>query len=522
MKAMKSKMCLLGALLLLLSVSSCRKDSDTLIPYDHEDVMAFSDAEKSFAAKYKVFWNGMNQNYALWDYEMENGLDWDAEYEKFLPQFEELDKKDNVENDELEELMKKMVEPLHDSHMSVTFKNHHSGKSITVMPAVLRNSKRPDYIDAKEGANRRSYFRQLLSSINKGDVLDIYIASTELTTALAPVLPNGSVRKWLDAEIDKLSAKTTPTEMEVQKLSAYLALYKELSGIFSKYSGDNLVSYYNQLVVKYAYLEVPGLVEVSPDFVKGGITLTYALLKGNIPYIYLSQFGLLNYLKEDRYNELKLPGNSEMLAKRIQTAWQMWFDKIQELHKAGTLGGVIIDVRCNPGGFASDFQYVLGALLPSGGFVTNQYRYKRGTARLDYSPLLPQQMSTYSADHAVITEPIVVLGDSRSVSMAETTIRGAKLLPNACFIGKRTWGGFCLLNENSTFSVNYSGHIGVSGKTPVYVYTPLVATFSMDGKQLEGYGNEPDIEVDLDTQLFYAGKGDTQLERALEYIRTGK
>jgi hypothetical protein len=31
----------MGALLLMLAFSSCREDSDTLIPYYHNDVMAF-------------------------------------------------------------------------------------------------------------------------------------------------------------------------------------------------------------------------------------------------------------------------------------------------------------------------------------------------------------------------------------------------------------------------------------------------------------------------------------------------
>ena len=57
--------------------------------------------------------------------------------------------------------------------------------------------------------------------------------------------------------------------------------------------------------------------------------------------------------------------------------------------------------------------------------------------------------------------------------------------------------------------------------TPVYVYTPLVSTFSMDGKQLEGIGIDPEIEVDLDKELFDNNGGDTQLERALQLIRNG-
>ena len=481
-KTMKNKICLLGALLLLLTFGSCQKDSDTLIRYDYNDVLAFAAADTSFAAKYEVFWNGMNQNYALWDYEMEHGLDWDAEYEKFHPLFEALDTQKVVSDEEVQKLMEQMVAPLHDG--------------FTERWAAL-------------------------AAVNKSDVLESYFGSTHLKTAFSHVLKGGSTRQWISAEIERLGKKTTPTEKEVEKLAGLKQLMSALDAIFLTYNGVQLVNAYNQLVLSFSFLEVPGLEEISPEFAESGLRVSYALLKGNIVYLYLSAFSLSNYLLPSYYNRMNLKGSNEVMGKSIETAWLMWFSKIQELHKAGTLGGVIIDLRGNGGGMLNDYQFVMGALLPSGGFTTNLLRYKRGTARLDYSPLMPQVMPTLPSEHAVVTEPIVVLGDCNSVSMAEVTARSCKLIPNACFIGKSTWGALCGLNENPYFSVNYSGHIGVRRQTSVYVYTPMMASFSMDGKQLEGVGIEPDIEVDLDTKLFNANTSDTQLERALQYIRTG-
>jgi C-terminal processing protease CtpA/Prc len=43
----------------------------------------------------------------------------------------------------------------------------------------------------------------------------------------------------------------------------------------------------------------------------------------------------------------------------------------------------------------------------------------------------------------------------------------------------------------------------------------------LDNKCYEGVGIEPDIEVDLDVDLFYTTGSDTQLERALQYIENG-
>ena len=517
---MKNKILLLGAMLLMLTLGSCRQDSDTLIPYDHNDVMAFSAAQNSFAAQYKVFWNGMNQNYALWDYEMENGLDWDAEYDKFLPRFEALDKQEDVSNKELQELMDEMVAPLHDGHANVSFWNYHTKTYLRSSPSNLRNSTRADYVKVNDRIEK-SMALAYMANVKKEDVLEYYSASTHIQSMFAHILPNGATTKWVNAEIARLSALTTPTEMEVNRLFGLRSFLEEINKILV-YPGQQLVQAYNELVLKYGYLSIPGLTAISPSFVNGGVYVTYALLKGNIVYMYLSGFYLSNYLIPENMTQMKLSGYSLEMAVAVQNTWGKWFSKIQELHQAGTLGGVIIDIRCNSGGMLTDYQYVLGALLPSGGFTTNLIRYKRGTGRLDYSPLMPQVMPTYKEDHVVVTEPIVVLADCNSVSMAEVTARSCSLIPNAHLIGKRTWGGLCGLDDNATFSENYSGHIGVNGVTPVYVYTPQLATFSMDGKQLEGIGIDPEIEVDLDKQLFYSAGGDTQLQRAIQFIQTGR
>ena len=85
---MKHKLYLLGALLLMLTVTSCRQESDALYSYGQNDYLRFQEANKSYAGEFKLFWNAMNQNYPLWDYEREFGFDWDAAYDAFLPRFE--------------------------------------------------------------------------------------------------------------------------------------------------------------------------------------------------------------------------------------------------------------------------------------------------------------------------------------------------------------------------------------------------------------------------------------------------
>ena len=71
----------------------------------------------------------LNTNYQLWDYEAQFGLNWDDVYDKYLPQFEELDRRDRsidpVPDSTLERLYTEILAPLHDGHLSVEVKNLH-------------------------------------------------------------------------------------------------------------------------------------------------------------------------------------------------------------------------------------------------------------------------------------------------------------------------------------------------------------------------------------------------------------
>jgi len=95
----------------------------------------------------------------------------------------------------------------------------------------------------------------------------------------------------------------------------------------------------------------------------------------------------------------------------------------------------------------------------------------------------------------------------------------AKRMPNGRLVGKSTYGGLCALSGSSAYSYNYAGHIGVSGETPVYCYLPITAILDMDKQFLDGVGVTPDMEVDLDQDVFDATGRDTQLDRALKYVR---
>ena len=517
---------ILGAALFMISISSCREETDKLMTYDHPDVMAFGKADTCFAEKFKIMWNGLNQYYALWDYEDKYGLDWDAVYDEYLPQFEALDKKETVTDEELKELIRKVCSPLHDGHLAVIFQNHKTGtEEVMYQPGEDRVTKHDDYEIASNYMPSLKYYSQVangeVETDSKGNPI-VLEHTTSINGLIVPVYYNKGIGlDWINTQIEQLSALSYPSYAQVARLDSLENLKTELIAIGAYFSADR----YNEVVKSYESLHVPGMEYFDPGFVENGIDIKFALLKGNIAYFHFSGFRLTAYMIDDaakHFFNVSIPTTRNHIL-GIQAVWTAWFNTVQQLHKAGTLGGVIIDLRGNGGGFQDDGYYITGSLLPEGGVPFSYSRFKRGTGRYDYSTLTLNYLNTMPDDmHESITEPVVVMTNCKSLSMAEITTLVVKNMENGTHIGKRSKGGICgLTTDNSKFTNNYMGHIGERHKTSVHVYLPSVATFTLDHKIIEGEGITPDIEVDLNEAEFVSTGKDSQLDRALQFLRTG-
>ena len=511
----------------MLTAWSCREESDVLKTYDHNDRTVFAAADTSFAAKFQLMWDGMNQNYAFWDYEAENGVDWDAIYDEYYPQFAALDERgdnETVTDTELTTLLNKVLSPLHDGHFVFQMQNHKTGNSAVACPSMERNKTRDDFTLATGFSPNLSYYadpanNKIETDANGNPVYMEY--STRLQDLLGPFFKTpGYGYQWIEAKIQELEALSSPTEMQAFQLQQLKELYPALTQ-FKNYPAD--ISNYNNLQTKYSFLNIPGFDYFEPGFLNKGIRIVYALLKGNIAYFHVSGFYMSAYL-EDSESENSFDMSNPVTKAHVQKmkqVWQAWFDAIQQLHKAGTLKGVIIDVRSNGGGFTKDFQYCVGALLPAGGYHVGYQRGKRGYGRFEYSTMMPFIAKTMSAPHEIIDDiPVVLMPNCRSVSMSEMSTLAVKKMANGTVIGKRTWGGLCPLISNEFNSYNYSGFIGVEGVTPVYGYVPTMAAFNIDKKPIEGQGIAPDIEVDLNPTLLTLGE-DSQLNQAIQVISNG-
>ncbi len=151
--------------------------------------------------------------------------------------------------------------------------------------------------------------------------------------------------------------------------------------------------------------------------------------------------------------------------------------------------GLIIDDRDNGGGNVSQM------LIE---------RLRRTLLSLDFSRT-DDAASTYP--DAVFVGPKVGLVNENSASDGDifaAMFKQAKIGP---LIGKRSWGGV----------------VGISGHGPLIdggtVFVPEFATASTTGEWIiEGYGVDPDIEVENDPASILAGR-DPQLERAIAEIQ---
>ena len=523
-------------ILLALCATSCRPQSDELLSYGQNDSQAFSDARKTYADEFKTLWYAMNENYCIWDFEMAHGLDWDEVYATYLPQFEALDARNEAVTDaELEALYCQFMDSLLDGHMYVRIRNKSTGRYVMINPNGNRVSRERGEQYEAELMNVTTLDVYRTANVEAKYQIQQYDA-TGTALIVAEVIDSVASRviRAATAYIAAVEAEGGPTPLydslytTVVKMKDHFEVYINVLHSYPEdYIQDGLssiVSQYNTDCTKYALAAKQigvALPSIEQKMVNDRLkSLRFALFEGNIAYLRPAAFGLTSHLDPSNITSdtASMYYAYQMAVNRV---WHHWFDTIQSLHAAGQLGGVILDVRNNGGGLVSDYQYALGALLPSGGWSGLTLRMKNGPGRLDFAPLVPFTFSTYSGEHAVITEePIVVLANSASGSLAENTTWGVISQPNGYFIGTRTYGALSALNTPPEYySESYSGAFGVSGTTAVYGYLPkFVCLYGDDLHIAEGHGFEPDKEVQLDVNLFESTGRDNQLESALDYI----
>lgn len=411
------------AAILVLVGTSCRREADYM-PYIGENgKLAYS----TYTEQFDYLWRVLSTGYVFWDVDT---TDWDAMYERYLPAFQELDKKYErqgyVPTEELQTLYTGLVSGLVDHHLTFRVRNLHpapydQSSTVSVTPYALE-------------IPTRDYYYESAGEENQG--IQIFLQNIENQYAVE--------------------------------------------------AHESCVAYEPNLGMSVVYHYI-----------------LFRLSDGRkVPYLWQSSAGIMPVMLQN--------GEGAQLLDH-------YFRAITETPRE-QLAGIILDNRCNRGGYQDDLDFLIGNYLNEKTEIMKT-RYKEGPGRLEHSPWTPYYIFPNTRYHRDITAeniPYVVLCDINSVSMGEIEPMIIKaVLPTAHTIGERTHGGTGPLQPANCIDLNYGGPFGTSNLSEGhYVYT---STFEaqISGKVWEGIGHTPD-EIVL--RKDYNGDLKPQLDAALEYI----
>ena len=419
---MKKIIIILAAIVLVFT--SCRREADYM-PYIGENgQLAYS----TYTEQFDYLWRVLSTGYVFWDVDT---TDWDAMYERYLPAFQELDKKYErqgyVPTEELQTLYTGLVSGLVDHHLTFRVRNLHpapddQNAAVSVTPYALE-------------IPTRDYYYESAGEENQG--IQIFLQNIE-------------------------------NQYTVEAHESCIAYEPNL--------GMSVVYHY----------------------------ILFRLSDGRkVPYLWQSSAGIMPIMLQN--------GEGAQLLDH-------YFRAITETPRE-QLAGIILDNRCNRGGYQDDLDFLIGNYLNEKTEIMKT-RYKEGPGRLEHSPWTPYYIFPNTRYHRDITAeniPYVILCDINSVSMGEIEPMTIKaVLPTAHTIGERTHGGTGPLQPANCIDLNYGGPFGISNlSVGHYVYT---STFEaqISGKVWEGIGHTPD-EIVL--RKDYNGDLKPQLDAAFRYIQ---
>ena len=274
-------------------------------------------------------------------------------------------------------------------------------------------------------------------------------------------------------------------------------LYEELRQFNKKLAAKKIPDY------KISY---SGYEEVNSEGVY--VTVCYILFE-------LSDGRYVPYLWQDGYqisalmNGLNNPQSPYYKAAQLIDKWKNAALRTPK----NKLAGVILDNRCNLGGYMSDLNYVVAPFIKKDLEVMST-RYKEGPGRLEHSVWSPMTIKPSSENRDLASEniPYVVLSNIYSTSMGEISGYNVSQLPTGYVIGERTCGATGPLFMDA-IDMTYGGPFGDIENGYHYVKTSTLEIKTHDGFIPEGKGFTPDKEV-LTRDAGVQG----QLDAALEYI----
>ncbi len=199
-----------------------------------------------------------------------------------------------------------------------------------------------------------------------------------------------------------------------------------------------------------------------------------------------------------RFDSKRLPGGAEYIHFNLFLDPDLVVTKFGEaIHQCDLCPGVVIDLRGNPGG--------IGAMaMGMAGFLISQPDQKLGTM---YMRTLPLRFVIFPRAE-VYAGPVAILVDGFTASTSEIFAGGLQDLKRARVFGERTAGAAL------------PSHIERLPNGDGFQYA-MANYISESGRQLEGNGVIPDVEVPLDRIALTEGR-DSVLEAALKGLNTAR
>lgn len=181
------------------------------------------------------------------------------------------------------------------------------------------------------------------------------------------------------------------------------------------------------------------------------------------------------------------------VAEFTETLFADWTEKVNEIvseKKKGNFGGIVLDLRNNPGGYLEASTFIASDFIKEGIIVTEKFydgkeehfRVKKGRGNL-------------------LEDKVVVIINEGSASASEILAGALSEYERVKLVGKKSFGKGTIQQPK-----DFSGGSGL--------HVTIAKWLLPSGKNIHGEGITPDVEVENKSD----SNKDTQLEKAIEVL----
>ncbi len=506
-----------------------------LVPSCSADVTDPSSAAEpsSWEEVFLLFWNTMNTEYA--HFSSGDGTDWDAVYDRYLPEFRRLDFEDRADSMKAFSLFKEIAVGIKgDSQFRLTVYDKF-GSFLDITPADelkwLGNE-----VKTRSGASVNEYPDVWW----KGTVTSLRTVGDKIVQSNVDDAPTPDEEEALKSfhsgvegyyEIDNLnkngyfhrSKSTLKDDFGNGYVSALISTgnesWYEVSGSRKNAGAAGI----GNTKAEELWREIVEKLGIE------GLSYFYGLNSDGVFYFYLSSFPSSTILemetilspitKPETYyalsNKMKTlynrlwKGGAEALGKKLGTQLDQLrgiCSLVNNLRLIGimnecvldnttyTVNGVVMDVRGTEDGDLGFLCSLMGSFFNRETRV-GYMRYRDGYSRYEYTPWTPfdvaEKYCNVLADESY-GNPFYIIVNGRSKSCSETAAMMVKLLEKGKVLGGTTYGSACTVYDRSVYGS------GDFSSTYVKIRTSSYEMVDLEKKSFEGTGITPDVAVTSD------------------------